>query len=93
MQGSELRLALRAIAHVLERGERDHVAGDWLDLPTRDHAAKAMSHLDHYLVGADVTEDHLVNAACRLLFCIELRQRQRESLQVLKEHVEERKAR
>jgi hypothetical protein len=90
MDANELRRALKSVAHALEAGEFTHRPGGeehWLQLTSRQHAAHAIKHLDQFLVGAEGGEDHLVNCAARLLFAIELRERERLTVQDLKQQL------
>ena len=91
MEVTELRRALKAIAHVLELGEFTHrpeSAEHWLKISVRRHAARAAEHLDRHIVGAQTSEDHLAHAACRLLLAFELRAREQEALRRLAERTE-----
>jgi hypothetical protein len=78
MDAGELRHALRIVARILAAGERTHpsdAANHWLKISTREHVARAMTHLDRFLVCAYADEDHLAHALTRLLLAVELRER------------------
>jgi hypothetical protein len=96
MQAHEMRLALKAVAHVLGLGERSHppdAPNHWQRLSVRDHVARAMVHLDRVLVNAAGDTDDLAHALTRLMLAVELRERQRESLRLLAASTEHRRAR
>jgi hypothetical protein len=78
MDAGDLRNALRIVARILAAGERTHppdAANHWLKISTREHVARAMEHIDRFLVGAHADEDHLAHALTRLLLAVELRER------------------
>jgi hypothetical protein len=78
MDAGDLRNALRIVARILARGERTHppdAANHWLKISTRKHVARAMTHLDRFLVGANGCDDDLAHALTRLLLAVELRER------------------
>jgi hypothetical protein len=78
MDAGELRHALRIVARILAAGERTHppnTANHWLKVPSREHANRAITHLDKFLVGANGCEDDLGHALARLLLAVELRER------------------
>jgi hypothetical protein len=96
MDAEELRRALRIASRVLERGDCNHLAGadnHWLKVPVRDHVARALVHLDKFLVGAAGEADDLAHALTRLLLAVELRAREREALRLLAANTEQRRAR
>ncbi len=96
MEATELRRALRVLAHVFEQGEFTHEAGSpnhWLRLSVRAHAARAMEHLDRHLVGAGSGDEHLSHAAARLVLALELKLREAEARQRLVDRSESRRAR
>jgi hypothetical protein len=81
MDASEVRSALRIVARVLDDGEVKHPPGSptyWLAISMRQHSARALVHLDKFMVGAQTGEDHLAHAAARLLLALEQRERLRE---------------
>jgi hypothetical protein len=69
VNASELHLALAEVAAVLLKGEANHPPGEWLMVPARGHMRHASIHLEKALLGIlhDDDEDHLANAATRLL--------------------------
>jgi hypothetical protein len=75
--GRDFGLALAAIARVLDEGARTH-SGDWRDESASFHTGRAERHL-RLLRETDTAEDHLANAACRLLMALELRERAAEA--------------
>ena len=82
VDGAELRNALRIAADVLARGERLSASPDhWQALTTKQHAARAIAHLDKFLVNANSGVDDLGHALVRLLLAVEQRERQQISLE------------
>jgi hypothetical protein len=82
MDAGELRRALRIVAQILASGERTHspgAANHWLKVPSGEHANRAITHLDKFLVGANGCEDDLGHALTRLLLAVERRERLREN--------------
>jgi hypothetical protein len=78
MDAGDLRNALRIVARILAVGERTHppdATNHWTRLSAREHAARAIAHLDRFLVGANPDDDHLAHALTRLLLAVELRER------------------
>jgi hypothetical protein len=74
----DLHLALRAIARVLEDGERpESDPNHWTRLPVKFHLAKGLVHAEKALLGVSSPDDDLAHAAVRLLLGLELRERQR----------------
>lgn len=71
--GSRLSLlppeALLRVGAILTTGAAKYGDDNWRLIPKRDHLDHALMHIVAYLRG-DTTEDHLGNAACRLLFAI-----------------------
>jgi len=63
--------ALLEVAGVLKRGAETYGEGNWSLIPEDEHINHAVGHLYRYLSG-DRSEQHLTNAACRLLFALEL---------------------
>ena len=77
----DLHLALRAVARVLEDGERPESAPNhWTRLLVKIHLAKGLIHAEKALLGVSSTEDDLAHSVCRLLLALELRERQRAAL-------------
>jgi hypothetical protein len=74
MDARDLRLALRVAARILDAGEVTHpttAPNHWSRAPVREHAVKALEHLDRHLVGASTGEDDLALALARLLLAVE----------------------
>lgn len=61
---------LNEIAIGLTKGAEKHPGETWRQIPTEEHAARAMRHLNMYLMG-DRSEPHLINASMRVMmaFC------------------------
>jgi len=96
VEAIEVRHALAVIARVLNESERTHppeAANNWLRLSVRDHIGRAINHATKALMGVADDGDDLANAACRLLLALERRERERATLQRLRERTEERRAR
>jgi DNA-binding NtrC family response regulator len=97
MQASELRAALQVIGKVLREGKTTHVIGDashWLSLSSRQHALRALRHLDRYLATGNVTD--LSHACTRLVLGLERQQHESagsRSVQDLEQLFEARRAR
>lgn len=82
MDARELTNGLRLIAQILRVGERTHPSDGtthWLKLSCKEHAARAIFHLERLIlqVHTGAGEDDLANAAARLLLALELRERER----------------
>ena len=94
MDAGELRNTLKIAAAVLARGERPATSPEhWQALTVRQHVAHALQHLDKYVVNANSGVDDLAHALVRLLLAVELRERQRAALEVLRTAAEQRRAR
>jgi hypothetical protein len=63
----DLSLALRKIASVIRQGARTHRPDEFRTHDAAFHVGRAAAHCDRWESGDD-TEDHLGNAAVRLLF-------------------------
>jgi len=61
--------ALMAAAQVLHTGAEKYGAGNWRDLPIRDHLNHLLAHTFAYLAGDD-QDDHLSHVLCRALFAL-----------------------
>lgn len=57
---------LDKVAEGLTAGARKHPGETWRDIPTREHAVRALRHLSLYLAG-DTSEPHLINASMRCM--------------------------
>ena len=57
---------LDAMAKGLTAGADKHPGETWRQIPTAEHAARAIRHLSMYLTG-DTSEPHLVNASMRCM--------------------------
>lgn len=70
LDAEELRGALKAVARVLQDGEKSH-GDEWRRRSAIDHIMKTENHLHSWRYG-DRTENHLANAYARLLFALQL---------------------
>lgn len=61
--------ALFAAAEVLRAGADKYGAGNWRDLPIRDHLNHLLAHTYAYLAG-DGQDDHLSHVLCRAMFAL-----------------------
>jgi len=61
--------ALMAAARVLHGGALKYGAGNWRDLPIRDHLNHLLAHTYAYLAGDD-QDEHLSHVLCRALFAL-----------------------
>jgi hypothetical protein len=82
MEATDLRRALKVVAHILEVGERSHPAGSWRQDPPREHQRRAAAHLERALLNVWHGEDELGNALVRLLMAVELRERAAQAASV-----------
>lgn len=57
---------LQAVAEGLTTSAEAHPGETWKTIPPREHAARAIRHLNYYRMG-DRSENHLVNAAMRCM--------------------------
>ena len=57
---------LDEIARGLTKGAEKHPGETWRTIPTNEHLARAMRHINLYRMG-DRSEPHLVNASMRLM--------------------------
>ena len=57
---------LDEIAKGLTKGAVKHPGETWRTIPSEEHAARAIRHLNMYLMG-DRSEPHLVNASMRVM--------------------------
>lgn len=62
-------LSLLEISMVLATGADKYGEWNWTGLSTHDHLNHALTHITGWLAG-DRSENHLVNAGCRILFAI-----------------------
>jgi len=70
-----VRNALAEIAEVLGKGHAKHPNDDGFKQPATYHISRAQQHLAA-LADCDTAEDHVANAACRLLMALEARSRE-----------------
>lgn len=63
--------ALLSVAAVLKRGAEKYGENNWHSISTREHLNHALTHILKFLQG-DTAEDHLDNAACRMLMALEI---------------------
>lgn len=64
--------ALFEVAFVLALGAEKYGEDNWKLIPVKEHINHALQHLYAYLA-KDETENHLANAACRVLFALWLK--------------------
>ena len=63
--------ALRLLAQCCGFGARKYGSGNWKKIPIESQIAHALNHLNEFRLG-DRSEPHLVNAAVRVMFALEL---------------------
>lgn len=63
--------ALRLLAQCCGFGSRKYGPGNWKKISIESQIAHAMNHLNEFRLG-DRSEPHLVNAAVRVMFALEL---------------------
>lgn len=63
--------ALIIIAEILFKGSQKYGIDNWRKISVEEHLNHAMKHILEYL-RKDTSENHLGNAACRLLFALDL---------------------
>ena len=61
---------LDAVARGLTAGAMKHPGETWRTIPSSEHAARALRHLNMYLMG-DRSEPHLINASMRCMMAAE----------------------
>ena len=61
---------LNAIAEGLTNGQRKYPGETWRQIPSAEHLARAMRHINLYRMG-DRTEPHIINASMRLMMAFE----------------------
>ncbi|HEV3196735.1 MAG TPA: dATP/dGTP diphosphohydrolase domain-containing protein [Bryobacteraceae bacterium] len=71
--------AFGVLVRTLAAGRRTHRAGAWRLIPVQKHLQHARKHLDLFASGS-AGEDHLAQAACRLLMALELRERTAQTM-------------
>jgi hypothetical protein len=79
-------LALAKVAEVLHQGANKYGDNSWvkLDDPT-DHVSHALAHLYAFLAGdrqEGQPQDHLTHAACRILFALDVIEREKQTYEV-----------
>ena len=62
--------AILAVAEVLKTGASKYGDNNWVPIGIEDHLNHALIHIFAWL-SSDTEEDHLANAACRLLMALE----------------------
>lgn len=65
------------VGEILSAGAKKYGAWNWLLIDRDDHLDHAQEHLELLALG-DTKEDHLANAACRILFALEKELESRE---------------
>jgi len=88
IDATDLRLALRAVAPVLDRIADD--PRDWRQMTPRDHLALGVECADKELTGA-LGGDHLAEAAARLLMALQRREHDKIALDDLRSQAEARR--
>jgi len=63
-------LAMLQVAAVLHDGASKYGDWNWVHIPTRDHLNHALIHIFAFLAG-DASDDHIGNAACRMMMALE----------------------
>lgn len=63
--------AILAVARVLDEGSKKYGIDNWKKIPIEEHANHNIGHTYRQLSG-NRDEEHLVNAACRALFALQL---------------------
>ena len=61
---------LDAIAEGLTNGQRKYSGETWRQIPSAEHLARALRHINLYRMG-DRTEPHIINASMRLMMAFE----------------------
>ena len=61
---------LDAIAEGLTNGQRKYPGETWRQIPSAEHLARAMRHINLFRMG-DRTEPHIINASMRLMMAFE----------------------
>lgn len=61
---------LNEIAKGLTKGAEKHPGETWRTIPAREHLARAMRHINLYLMG-DRGEPHLINAGMRMMMAFD----------------------
>ena len=61
---------LDAIAEGLTNGQRKYPGETWRQIPSAEHLARALRHINLYRMG-DRTEPHIINASMRLMMAFE----------------------
>lgn len=64
-------LSLFKIAEILKKGAEKYGENNWHKIPVNENLNHALAHIISYLAG-DRQEDHIRNAACRILFASEV---------------------
>nr|WP_240950769.1 dATP/dGTP diphosphohydrolase domain-containing protein [Selenomonas bovis] len=68
---------LEAVARGLTAGAEKHPGETWRQIPPKEHAARAMRHLNLYRTG-DRKDTHLINAAMRCMMAYATEKARRE---------------
>jgi len=69
--------ALFEVAKVVKKGADKYGKWNWVKIGTQEHINHALIHLRAELAG-DSQENHLAHAACRVLFAIYTRKKEKE---------------
>lgn len=68
-------LTLLAISKILYAGAKKYGDKNWRDIPVNEHVNHALRHWFMYACG-DRSEDHMGHMACRILFALELTEKE-----------------
>ena len=78
---------LDAIAEGLTNGQRKYPGETWRQIPSAEHLARAMRHINLYRMG-DRSEPHIINASMRLMMAFETSGADREKWEGLMQDME-----
>ena len=78
---------LDAIAAGLTEGQRKYPGETWRQIPSAEHLARAMRHINLYRMG-DRSEPHIINASMRLMMAFETSGAEREKWEGLMQDME-----
>lgn len=67
-------LAIHAVDNLICREAKNHGPMDWKDQGEEGNLEHAETHLEKLCIPSGEIEDHLLNATCRLLMALQLRE-------------------
>ena len=70
---------LDSLAYGLTAGANKHPGETWRDIPAKEHAARALRHLNLYLAG-DKKDKHLINASMRCMMAFETDKERKDNI-------------